>query len=114
MTVNIIEIGVDNVVTYSPEINNWSIGLWWDDFEEAGVEKCFLAIESYTGSVVAFQTINIDNQTIAIEVAPDYRKRGIAFQLISESGSITPETNENPEFWEKVARAFGGYDEEDS
>ena len=111
MAIDIIEIDSSEATEYSAEINEWTIGLWWDDFREAGVEQCFLAIEG--DKIVGFQTVNIDNQTIAIETKNDYQGRGIAYKLISESGSTTPEDNHNPEFWSKIASVFGDDDEDE-
>lgn len=110
MTINIVEIDASEAVDYCAEINTWTIGLWWDNFEEAGVERCFLAFES--DRVVGFQTVNIDGETIAIEVKDDYQGKGIAYKLISESGSTTPEDDQNPEFWSKVANDFADDEEE--
>lgn len=108
MTTKIVE--VTNPYQFNNDsIERWS-QLWTRDFDDAGIESCFLAVVD--GEIVGFQTINIDNQTIAIEVMDDYQGNGIAFKLISESGSSQPEYDSNPEFWSKVTKAFGNEDED--
>ena len=79
--------------------------LWWSDWEEAGVERVYVA-EAEDGEIVGFQSINGDRQTVAIEVKDAHRGNGVALLLIEESGSFKPERNENPEFWAKVADSF--------
>jgi GNAT superfamily N-acetyltransferase len=86
------------------DINAWSIGLWFDDCDQAGVEKVYLAWDD--NDIVAFQTVNSSNETVAIEVKESYKGKGISFQLVEESGSYYPERNENPEFWSYVAECF--------
>lgn len=80
--------------------------LWWSDFEEAGIDRLFLA-ESEEGEVVGFQTISNDGLCIAIEVMPNHQGNGVGRMLIAESGCWRPERNECPEFWEKMAKEFG-------
>ncbi len=96
----------DNMFDFSKKIDKWSCGLWWGNFEEAGIEKCYVAVEEKTGTPVGFQTLNIDHQTIAIEVHPEHRGKGLAFLLIEESNSTTPERDENHSFWESVKQKF--------
>jgi GNAT superfamily N-acetyltransferase len=86
------------------DLNSWSIGLWYDDLEEAGVEKVFLAWDG--NEIIGFQTVNESRETVAIEIHDSYKGQGISFQLIEESGSYLPERNENPEFWSYVAECF--------
>lgn len=87
---------------YAAQINEWSCGLWYPDFEEAGVEKCFVVLED-NGQPIAYQTVSPDYLCVAIEVAPDYQEKGIAWALIEESNCWKPERNECPEFWEAIA-----------
>jgi hypothetical protein len=96
------------IIQYSPDEVNQSINeflswsqLWYEDLEEAGAEKVFFAFDG--DDIVGFQTINIDNRCIAIEVKDDYMGKGIARSLVEESGCNRPERNENPEFWQAVA-----------
>ena len=100
--IKIFEIGQGE---YSKQIKAWSCGLWWEDFEEAAISRCLVAIE---GDIpVAFQTINGDGRCVAIEVHPDYQGQGIASALVEESGCYRPERNENSEFWAAMAEKFG-------
>jgi GNAT superfamily N-acetyltransferase len=89
---------------YSAIIDKWSCGLWWNNFEEAGIEFCFVAY--HNDMPIGFQTINSDNRCIAIEVHPDYQGRGIASKLIQESGCYIPDRNENKEFWERIKEKY--------
>lgn len=82
----------------------WSGGLWWPDFEEAGVRHCYIA---WIGDEVAgFQTVNDSRETIAIEVRTEFRGHGVALALIEESESCRPERDENPAFWAAIANRF--------
>jgi GNAT superfamily N-acetyltransferase len=74
--------------------------LWWDDLEEAGVESVLIACVD--GEPVAFQAINIDGKTVAIEVLDTHQGQGISLALIEESGSYKPERNENQTFWDRI------------
>ena len=87
------------------DLGGWSIGLWFDDLDQAGVEKCFLAWDD--NDIVGFQTVNSNNETIAIEVKSDYQGKGISIMLIKESGSYLPERDENPSFWAWANSEFG-------
>jgi GNAT superfamily N-acetyltransferase len=78
---------------------NWA-GLWWGDFEEAGVSRCYFAFEG--DEVVGFQTVNGDGLCVAIEVKSAYQGQGIARSLVEESGCYKPERNECPEFWDNL------------
>lgn len=81
---------------YAAEIDKWS-SLWWGDFEEAGIEHCYIAFDG--DSPVAFQTVNQDGLCVAIEVKSEYQGEGIAGMLVEESGCYRPERDECPEFW---------------
>jgi GNAT superfamily N-acetyltransferase len=83
----------------SKSISDWA-NLWYEDLEEAGVEHCFVAFDEDTP--IAFQTVNLDGFCVAIEVHSDYQGKGIALELIKESGANKPERNENTEFWESI------------
>lgn len=87
------------------EIDSWSCGLWWGDFEEAGIERCYIAFDG--DLPVGFQTINNDGLCVAIEVRPQYQGQGIASALVEESGCYRPDRNENPDFWAAMAEKFG-------
>jgi GNAT superfamily N-acetyltransferase len=73
--------------------------LWYEDFEEAGIEWVAVAIED--GEVIGFQSINGDGRCVAIEVLPEYQGQGVATALVEYTGCTKPEQNENPEFWGK-------------
>ena len=76
----------------------WSCGLWWSNFEEAGIEQCFIAWDG--DEVVGYQTVDSDGLCVAIEAK--YPGNGIGSALIEESGCTEPRENECPEFWEKI------------
>lgn len=79
------------------QLFDWSCGLWWSDFEEAGIETCYIA---WVGDVaVGYQTVDIDGLCVAIEVREEFQSQGIGSQLVNESGCSTPRENECPEFW---------------
>lgn len=80
--------------------------LWWSDWEEAGIECCYLALNE-EGDVVGFQTINIDGLCIAIEVKEGFQGQGIGSMLIESSGCWNPDRNECPEFWESMQEKYG-------
>ena len=96
---------IEGFEEYAAEINKWSIGLWFDDFEEAGIEKCYIAFDG--DDAVGFQTIDADGCCTAIEVKCDYQRKGIAAALIEESGCYRPDRNENPEFWSVIEERYG-------
>jgi GNAT superfamily N-acetyltransferase len=81
--------------------------LWWSDFEEAGIERLWLA-EDDEGDVVGFLTANGDGHCVAIEVIESAQGRGIARALVEESNCWKPDRDECPEFWAKMAEEFGG------
>lgn len=81
----------------------WSCGLWWSDFEEARIERCYIAWKG--DEVVGFQTVNFDGSCVAIESR--YPGQGIGKALVEESGCWKPDRNECPEFWAKIADEFG-------
>lgn len=80
----------------------WSCGLWYGDFEEAGITRCLVLVDESNNLPVGFQSINIDGQTVAIEIKAEYQGKGLAKMLIGESGSYKPERNENKAFWDSV------------
>ena len=80
--------------------------LWWSDFEEAGVDRLFVAFDD-EGDVIGFQTINADGKCVAIEVVESAQGKGIGRALVEESGCWKPEDNQCPGFWEKMAEEFG-------
>lgn len=96
----------DNMFDFSEKIEEWSCGLWWSDFEEAGIEECYILFDEKTDMPIGFQTLNVDRQTIAIEIHPEHRGKGLSYLLIEDSGSTTPERDENPSFWESVKQKF--------
>ena len=96
---------IEGFEEYALQIDTWSCGLWWGDFEEAGIERCYFAFDG--DQVVGFQTVNFDGYCTAIEVHPKYRGQGIAWALIEESGCDHPDRNENPEFWSAIEKKFG-------
>lgn len=107
MNIEIIEITSDDLQSNEQQFSalaKWS-ELWWADFDEAGIERCYIAVNG-DDEIVGFQTVNSDRQTVAIEIHPHYRGKNLAFDLIEESGSTKPERDHNPEFWAKVAMAF--------
>jgi len=75
--------------------------LWWDDFEEAGIESVYVAY--IDEKIVGFQAINTDGLCGAIEVLTEYQGMGVARNLIEESGCFQPAENYNPEFWAHFA-----------
>lgn len=95
---------IEGFDSYASTIREWS-ALWWGDFEEAGIERCYVAFD---GDVpVGFQTVDGDGLCTAIEVHPDYQGKGVALALIEESGCYRPDRNENPRFWEKMEEKYG-------
>lgn len=92
---------VEGFDEYATEIDKWS-SLWWSDFEEAEIERCYIAFDS--DFPVAFQTVNQDGLCVAIEVKPEYQGKGIAGRLVDESGCYRPERDEFPEFWAAMAK----------
>lgn len=104
--IEVYELDLDNDHrSLFEQINNWSCGLWWGDFEEAHIDRCYVA---FTGddTPVGFLTVNADGFCVAIEVHPDYQGQGIGLQLVEESGCYRPDRNECPEFWKKVQEKF--------
>ena len=87
------------------ECYSWTIGLWFDEWEQSGVETIYLAWDD--NDIVGFQTVNSDNQTIAIEIKESHKGQGISRLLIEESGSYLPERNENPTFWGWALKEYG-------
>lgn len=96
---------IEGFEEYANQIDRWSIGLWWGDFEEAGIEKCFVAFDG--DKPVGFQTVNRDGDCTAIEIKSDYQGKGIAGLLVEESGCYRPDRNENPEFWAAMEGKYG-------
>ena len=83
-----------------------SFDLWWSDFEEAGIERLWLA-EDAEGDVVGFLTANADGLCVAIEVVESAQGQGIARALVEESNCWKPDRDEAPGFWAKMADEFG-------
>jgi GNAT superfamily N-acetyltransferase len=101
-----IEIqAIDQDLKYTIEIDKWSCGLWWADFDEAGINICYVALQG--DRPVGFQTINHDGFCIAIEVDAEFQGKGIASMLVEESGCWRPDRNENPGFWTAMKEKFG-------
>lgn len=96
---------IDNFEGYAEQVASWSIGLWFDDFEEAGIERCYFAFRG--DEVVGFQTVDCDGKCTAIEVKSEWQGRGVSSALIEESGCYRPDRNENPEFWAAMEEKFG-------
>jgi len=88
----------------SGDIGNWSIGLWFDDWEVSNINSIFLAWED--NDIVAFQTVNSNGETVAIEVKDSHQGMGISRMLLESSRSFTPEKNENPDFWGWVEQNY--------
>ena len=80
--------------------------LWWSDFEDAGIERLWLAEDNH-GNVVGFLTSNADGFCVAIEVIESAKGQGVARALIEESNCWRPDRNECPGFWAKMAEEFG-------
>lgn len=95
----------DDISDFESEIEAWSI-LWWSDLEEAGVTSMFVAFDG--DKPVGFQTVNIDGLCVAIEVKDDYQGKGIARELVEESGCIKPERNGHKSFWDRF-QPMGGF-----
>jgi GNAT superfamily N-acetyltransferase len=85
------------------EVQMESFSLWWGEFDEAGIESCWVALDS--DRVVGFQSINADGHCVAIEVLPELQGQGIATALVQYTGCDRPERNECPEFWAKFEEA---------
>lgn len=103
MAIEIYTINQDS--EHAAQIDSWSCGLWWGDFEEANIETCYAAFDGE--KPVAFQTVNTDGFCTAIEVHPDYQGQGIASKLVEESGCWQPDRNENKGFWSAMEKKFG-------
>lgn len=101
-TIEIHEIEQDSEV--ATQINSWS-ALWWPDFEEAGIDRCYVAFDGDFS--IGFQTVDRDGLCTAIEVHPKYQGQGIATALVEESNCWKPDRNENPEFWAAMEEKFG-------
>lgn len=101
MAINVWEYTRDEIEDEWCDSAEYPTGLWWSDFEEAGVEKCFIA---WIGDeVVGWQTVNIDGLCVGIEVKTRFQGQGVARALIKESGCRQPADDQNPDFWESVA-----------
>lgn len=83
---------------------NENFSLWYPDLEEAGIKNVWIA--EINGKMVGFLTGNIDNRCVAVEVLPEYQGLGIATQLVEASGCYRPESDDNPDFWKKIAKSF--------
>jgi ribosomal protein S18 acetylase RimI-like enzyme len=95
---------IEGFEAYLQQLSVWSI-LWFDDFEMAGIAKCYFAFDGDTP--VGFQTVDRDGFCTAIEVKPDYQGQGIASMLVDESGCYRPDRNENPDFWAAMEEKYG-------
>ena len=87
------------------DIDSWSIGLWFNDLDQAQVEITVLVWDD--NDIIGYQTIDGCHNTIAIEVHPDYREKGTARMMIEESLSWRPDRNENPSFWDWAKTEYG-------
>ncbi len=98
-----------NIHEYSQEeaqeLDMSEFSLWWGDFEGAGIDCCYIAIED--GSPIGFQSVNGDGRCVAIEVIDEFKGKGVSTKLIDKSGSWKPEQNEFPEFWDKMKDIYG-------
>ena len=104
-TIDIWEYSRDEIKDNWCEGDEYPSGLWWPDFEEAGIERCFIA---WVGDDVAgFITIDGDGLCTAIEVKTKFQGRGVARSLVEESNCWKPADDQNPEFWAKMADEFG-------
>jgi GNAT superfamily N-acetyltransferase len=97
-----VEIDEDGEMTN--ELRNWSIGLWFDDWECSDIETIYLAWDD--NDIVGFQTTNLSNETVAIEIKESHREQGLARMLLDESESFIPDRNENPSFWAWVKQTY--------
>lgn len=110
MSIEIYEYSVSDFIEtdddgqMSDDINSWSIGLWFDDWDRTDVEKIYLAWDD--NDIVGFQTVNSSFKTTAIEVKESYRGQDISIKLIEYSECYEPDRNENPEFWARVASEY--------
>lgn len=96
---------IEGFDSYAGQVESWSSGLWWSDFEESGIKRCYFAFDG--DNVVGFQTVDGDGFCTAIEVQPSYRGKGVSVALIEESGCFRPDRNENPDFWAAMQERFG-------
>lgn len=85
---------------------NQKFDLWWSDFEEAGIDRLFVAFDD-EDDVVGFQTVNRDGLCVAIEVVESAQGQGVGRALVEESNCWRPDRNEHPEFWAKMEEEFG-------
>ena len=93
---------------YLEQLNN-KFDLWMDRDDcdyPLKYHKLFLAVSD--DIVQGFQSINDSCECLVIEVLPQFRGQGISFKLIEESESTTPYelSNDNPDFWKRVAKEW--------
>lgn len=95
------------------EIQEWlgelsQFALWWDDWKEAEIDRCWLAVDESQENmpIVGFLTRDHDFLCVAIEVKCKYQGQGIGLALCEESATYRPRSNENPGFWERVEQEF--------
>ena len=91
---------------YASQAEVASCGLWFGDFDIAGIDRCYFAFDG--DNVAGFQTVDLDGKCTAIEVFGEYQGKGVATLLIEESGCYRPDRNENQEFWAAMEEKFGG------
>ena len=88
---------------------SWS-NLWYEDLEEAGVERVYFAFEGEGDGegdeIIGFQTVSRDGLCVAIEVKDEFMGKGVARSLVEKSNCWKPERNECPGFWEKMENIY--------
>jgi GNAT superfamily N-acetyltransferase len=106
MHISIAEYERHQVLRWQDELSQFP--LWWHDWEEADIDRCWLAVDESKGSlpIVGFLTRDRDSLCVAIEVLPDYQSQGIGIALCEESATYRPRSNDNPEFWLRVEQEF--------
>lgn len=103
--INVYELSeIDAPAEYIQQLS-WS-DLWYEDLEEAGVEKVYFAFDGDGDEVLGFQTVSGDGFCVAIEVKDEFKGQGVGRSLIEESNCWKPERNECPDFWAKIAAEF--------
>lgn len=103
-----MDIKIKTIPTYGLEKLDltWSINLWnCDRLFLISDNECFVAY--LDGVPIGYQMVSVSNKTLAIEVHPNYRNRGIATKLMERSGSCKPFDDCNKEFWNKIDEKFG-------
>lgn len=82
----------------------WSDGHWWSNWEEAGIERCFVAMDFRDERIilVGFLTMDGNRECVAIEVHPEYQGQGIAKALVLKAWCFVPRENSCLGFWAKA------------